>query len=214
MRPRSKAHLCTLLLLAGSCAPAYSEESQSEPQAEPLLSNVRQLIFEGRRSGEGYFSADGRRMVFQSEREPENPFYQIYLLDLENGDIERVSPGHGKTSCGWIHPSGERVLFASSHEDPKAREKQREELEKRASGQGSRYSWSFDEHYDIYSADPDGGNLRRLTDARGYDAEGSWSPNGSLILFASNRHAYAGELSAEERLALWASGQGLTYEAL
>lgn len=32
-------------------------------------------------------------MVFQSEREAENPFYQIYLMDLETGDVERVSPG-------------------------------------------------------------------------------------------------------------------------
>ena len=42
------------------------------------ITNARQLTFEGRRAGEGYFSADGRRLVFQSEREPGNPFYQIY----------------------------------------------------------------------------------------------------------------------------------------
>ena len=49
-----------------------------------LLSNVRQITFEGRRAGEGYFSSDGKRMVFQSERDPANPFYQIYLTDLDN----------------------------------------------------------------------------------------------------------------------------------
>ena len=194
MRTRSKALALASLLLACTCVPA-----QTATDSEALLSNVRQLTFEGRRSGEGYFSADGRQMIFQSEREPGNPFYQIYLMDLENGDIQRVSPGSGKTTCGWIHPSSGRVLFASSHGDPEAREKQRQELEKRAAGQGSRYSWSFDEHYEIYQADRDGDNLRRLTDARGYDAEGSWSPDGSRILFASNRQAYERELSAEER---------------
>src|SRR5258706_14813218 len=56
-----------------------------------FLSNTRQLTFEGKRSGEGYFSADGRTMVFQSEREAGNPFYQIYILDLESGDSTRVS---------------------------------------------------------------------------------------------------------------------------
>ena len=59
-------------------------------------------------------------MVFQSERDPRNPFYQIYLTDLETGDIERVSPGFGKTTCAWIHPSGEKVLFASTQDDPEA----------------------------------------------------------------------------------------------
>lgn len=170
-----------------------------EAQGEPLLANTRQLTFDGRRAGEGYFSADGRQMIFQSEREPDNPFYQIYLMDLETGDTQRLSPGSGKTSCAWIHPAGDRVLFASSHEDPQAHAKQQQELDKRAQGQGSRYSWSFDEYYEMYEADTEGRILRRLTDAPGYDAEGSWSPDGSQILFASNRYAYTTELSSKEQ---------------
>ena len=58
-----------------------------------LLTRTRRLTFEGRRAGEGYFSPDGARMVFQSERESGNPFYQIYELDLTNGDTRRISPG-------------------------------------------------------------------------------------------------------------------------
>ncbi len=170
-----------------------------EALAEPLLSGVRQLIFEGLRSGEGYFSADGRQMVFQSERQADNPFYQIYLMDLETGDTRRISSGRGKTSCAWIHPDGKRVLFAATHDDPAAEQKQQAELDKRAKGQGARYSWSFDEHYELYEADSEGRILRRLTNAPGYDAEGSWSPDGSRILFASNRHAYQGGLSADEQ---------------
>ena len=79
-----------------------------EPAEARYLSNTRQLIFEGTRSGEGYFSKDGRQLIFQSEREADNPFYQIYLLDLETGDSTRVSPGHGKTTCAWIHPDSGR----------------------------------------------------------------------------------------------------------
>jgi hypothetical protein len=51
----------------------------AEPEEAALLSNVRQLTFEGKRAGEGYFSRDGTQLIFQSEREPGNPFYQIYL---------------------------------------------------------------------------------------------------------------------------------------
>src|ERR1043165_3781958 len=89
-----------------------------------FLANARQLVFEGKRSGEGYFSADGKALVFQSEREPGNPFYQIYVLDLESGDATRVSPGFGKTTCAFLRPNSDDVLFASTHLDPQAREKQ------------------------------------------------------------------------------------------
>ncbi len=167
-----------------------------------LLSNTRQLIFEGRRSGEGYFSADGRYMVFQSEREPGNPFYQIYLLDLTTGDTTRISTGTGRTTCAWIHPDGQRVLFSSTHQDPEAEATQQAELAQRAAGQGSRYSWSYDPAYDIYETGLDGGPPRRLTHAEGYDAEGSWSPDGNSILFASNRHAYADDADAATRAAV------------
>ncbi len=167
-----------------------------------LLSEIRQLTFEGKRAGEGYFSRDGQQIVFQSEREPDNPFFQIYLLNLRNGDTHRVSPGIGKTTCAWIHPDGGKVLFASTQFDPAAEQKQRDEIAFRESGQTRRYSWDYDPSYDLVVFDrtaPAGGDYLRLTTEEGYDAEGSYSPDGKLICFASNRRAFTGELTAEEQ---------------
>ncbi len=135
-------------LCAAQWAAAQSEQN--------FLSNSRQLTFEGKRSGEGYFSADGKALAFQSEREADNPFYQIYALDLESGDTHRVSPGVGKTTCSFFSPSGAEVLFASTHLDPKAREKQKAEFDFRASGKERRYSWDYDEQMDIFVARRDG----------------------------------------------------------
>ena len=67
---------------------ASAENDKGEDQ---YLSRVRQLTLEGRRSGEGYFSPDGKNIIFQSEREKGNPFYQIYTMSLETGDVLRVS---------------------------------------------------------------------------------------------------------------------------
>ncbi len=175
---------------------AQAEAARSEAE---LISNMRQLTFEGRRAGEGYFSADGTRMVFQSERDPSNPFYQIYLTDLETGDIEKVSPGYGKTTCAWIHPDGNRVLFASTQDDESAKDKQKAEIELRESGKQRRYAWDYDEKFELYSKDLRSGEYTRLTDARGYDAEGSYSPDGTQIVFASNRQAYSRELTDREQ---------------
>ena len=166
--------------------------------AESPISGARQLTFEGKRAGEGYFAADGSAMIFQSERDEKNPFYQMYLMDLESGDVDLMSPGIGKTTCGWIAPDGSKVMFSSTHHEPEAEAKMQAELDFRASGQTRRYSWDYDPEYEIFARDLATGEFTRLTDAPGYDAEGSYSPDGSKILFASNRHAYSEELTEAE----------------
>jgi dipeptidyl aminopeptidase/acylaminoacyl peptidase len=176
--------------------PSRAQDAAKEAQ---FLTNTRQLIYEGRRSGESYFSADGKFMVFQSEREADNPFYQIYLLNLETGDVNRVSPGTGKTTCAFLRPGSDDVLFASTHTDPEAKAKQKAEFDVRASGKSRRYAWDYDDRMEIFVSKRDGSNVRRLTDAPGYDAEGSYSPDGKLIVFCSLRHAYTGTLSPEDK---------------
>ncbi|MFA6563037.1 MAG: M28 family peptidase [Verrucomicrobiia bacterium] len=157
------------------------------------LRHIKQLTFDGSRSGEGYFSPDGNRIVFQSTRTPlkpgeaENPFYQIFTMDLRNGELGRISPGVGKTTCSFFRPDGKRVLFAATHLDPNALKKQRDEIEFLKSGKERRYSWDFDDAYDIFDCKPDGTDLRRLTDAKGYDAEAAYSPDGKRICFCSAR---------------------------
>ena len=139
-------------------------------------------------------------MVFQSERLAENPFYQIYLVDLMTGDTRQVSTGVGKTTCAFFHPDGSEILFASTHHDPRSVELQREELEFRASRRERRYAWDYDPEMDLYAvANDTGATPRRLTDARGYDAEASYSPDGEWIAFTSTRDGYGRPLDDGER---------------
>ena len=164
MKPTSAVFRLLLIcpVLCGLvCHPVGAQEddiTQTDP-AEALrlegrlMKRSRQLTYEGRRAGEGYFNGDGRQMVFQSERYDGNPFFQIYLLNLDTGDTQQVSPGHGKTTCAWIHPNGERILYASTQDDPNAKAEQQAEIDLRASGKERRYSWDYDEYYDIYEYD-------------------------------------------------------------
>src|SRR5438552_16642439 len=123
----------TLALLAAQAAsPTYQERD--------FLTRIRRITVEGRRAGEGYWSPDGKRIVFQSEREPGNPFYQIYVLDLSSGETKRISSGLGKTTCAFFRPGSSDILFGSTDADPKSKQLQDEENAFRESGKERRYS--------------------------------------------------------------------------
>ncbi len=199
MRPsHAKTAFVLALFLLGTPLALIAGEATDDGGEQRFLTRVRRLTFEGRRAGEGYFSPEGKKLVFQSERDAANPFYQIYLMDLETGETERVSPGHGKTTCPFLRPGTNDVLFGSTHHDPESERWQREELELRASGKERRYAWDYDPEMELWVRDAETGELRRLTNARGYDAEASYSPDGEWIVFSSTRGAYSSELTSEE----------------
>lgn len=199
MRFRFLALACaTLVLSAGSFA-ALEQQSATGATERNFLSRVRRLTIEGKRAGEGYWSPDGKRLVFQSEREPGNPFYQIYVLDMASGDTKRISPGIGKTTCAFFRPNSSEILFGSTHLDPKSQQYQKEELDFRASGQQRRYAWDYDASFDIFAYDEKTGAMKRLTTANGYDAEAGYSADGQWIAFSSMRDAYNRTLSPAEQ---------------
>ena len=194
------SRLLTVLLLAlGATIAAQQPSSETQNQEREFLTRIRRLTVDGRRAGEGYWAPDGKRIVFQSEREPGNPFYQIYTMNLQTGDVDRVSPGVGKTTCSFVNPETGDILFASTHHDPRSKQLQQDELKARTSGTERRYSWDYDPEFELYVKSAKTGTLRRLTNKRGYDAEGSYSPDGRWIVFTSTRQAYERQLTETEQ---------------
>lgn len=165
-----------------------------------FINNAKQLTFVGPRAGEGYFSVDGKKMIFQSERSETNPFYQMYVLDLESGKTTRLSPGFGQTTCGWIHPNKPKAIWSSTHLDPKWKSVETKELEERKSTVKKRYAWAFDPQYEIFESDLKGQNIKPLTKSPGYDAESSYSSDGKWIAFASNRTGFDKTLPDDEKI--------------
>lgn len=159
------------------------------------LRDIRQVTTGLARAGEGYFSPDGASIIFQAvphvaptifhRPKPDEEGYQIFLGHLsEETPARMVSTGKGRCTCPYFHPNGRSILFASTHLNPGT---EAEPPRGPAYSRTARYRWEFPESMDIFAADLDGRNLVRLTDTPGYDAEGSYSPDGSKIVFTSFR---------------------------
>jgi len=187
------SRIASILLLAGfaGAGPGHLRAEESAVEGR-FLQNVRRITRPEQfgKAGEGYFSPDGRDIVYQAVP-PGYPFYQIYWQTLDGGTPLRISTGRGRTTCSYFSPDGTHILFASSHLDPKIEETEAEErrqiAEAAAQGHRRRYSWPFDPWTDIFVADREGRIVDRLTTEKGYDAEGAYSRDGSKIAFCSTR---------------------------
>jgi TolB protein len=187
--------LIYVMILVGMLTPVIGQDSNAWQQEEAKnLQNITQVTKEFLRAGESYFAPDMKHIIFQAEERGTNPFYQMFVMNLETGKTWRVSPGVGRTTCGYFRPDGKKIIFASGHttkafeQDVKAELAKREE-EKRTH-QRRRYQWDFDPAIKIYEANLDGSELKLLSDAPGYNAEGSYSPDGKQIVFCSNRDGH------------------------
>jgi TolB protein len=143
---------------------------------EHHLADLRQLTFGGD-NAEAYWSPDGKKLIFQATP-PGAGCDQIYVVDLGSGETKLVSTGRGKTTCSYFFPAGDRILYSSTHAAGEACPVKPD----RSRG----YVWPLDD-YDVYSAAPDGQDVRPLLAGPGYDAETTIAPNGSRLVFTSTR---------------------------
>jgi Tol biopolymer transport system component len=144
---------------------------------EKHLRNVQQLSFGGE-NAEAYFSGDGRQLIFQSKRETRE-CDQIYEMNIDGSNVHMVSTGMGRTTCSYFFPNGKRILYSSTHLGAK-------ECPPRPDFSHG-YVWAVYPSYDVFTAKPDGSDLKQLTKTPGYDAESTISTDGKKIVFTSMR---------------------------
>ncbi|MGH7633169.1 MAG: TolB family protein, partial [Gemmatimonadaceae bacterium] len=138
------------------------------------LANIRQLTHGGE-NAEAYFSADGKRLIFQSTRDGRS-CDQEYVMNADGSDQRRISDGTGKTTCGYFFAYDTKVFYASTRAADTACPKKPDP--------SKGYVWGLD-RYDIYTSNPDGSDTQRLTNYGVYTAEGTLSPDGKTIVFTS-----------------------------
>jgi Tol biopolymer transport system component len=144
---------------------------------ETHFAHLWQLTFGGQ-NAEAYWSRDGRKLIWQWTG-ADWPCDQQYVMDLVTGARTRVSPGTGRTTCGYFLDGDRRVLFASTHAGGDSCPPHPD------MSQG--YVWPLTHTYDLWTTKLDGSDLRRLTNHDGYDAEATLSVDERWIVFTSAR---------------------------
>jgi TolB protein len=158
-------------------AARLEEGSDLAAPGERHLHNIRQLTFGGE-NAEAYFSFDGKKLIFQSTRDG-YPVDQIYMMNVDGSDVHRISNGKGRCTCSYFFKGDWRILYSSTFMADAAPPPPPD----RSQG----YVWAIYPGYDIFTARPDGSDLKRLTDTPGYDAETTISPDGRHLVFTSMR---------------------------
>ncbi len=154
-----------------------TKKSELILSGEKYFSNMHQLTFSGE-NAEAYFSADGSELIFQATR-GDLGCDAIFKMTAEGKNVRQISSGKGVTTCSFIAPDGKSIVYASTHLGGETCPPKPDH--------SRGYVWAVYKDYDIFSANPDGSNLKRLTKTAGYDAEGVYSMQGDKIIFTSVR---------------------------
>ncbi len=177
-----------VIMLVGVMADAQPVVADSMHYAdEKHFANIRQLTFGGD-NAEAYWSYDGKSVIFQRTNVKEGVNCdQMFIGKIPTSAAEKftykmVSSGKGRTTCGFFLPDGKHVIYASTHlgadSCPPVPDR---------SKYGNKYIWPLYDSYDIFMATLDGKIVKRLTSAKGYDAEATLSPDGRKMLYCSDK---------------------------
>ncbi len=185
-----KGVLCLLSSFAlGACCPPDAAKQPAPPfvttkaevkdlalPEEVHLKNLHQLTFGGD-NAEAYWAFGGDRLILQTNHAPYK-CDQIEVLNLKDNSTKLVSTGKGRTTCSYFLKGDQEIVYASTHEDsPDC---------PTPPDMTKGYLWGLFE-FDIYKANPDGSNLRKLTSEKGYDAEATVCATDGSIIFTSMR---------------------------
>lgn len=170
-------------------SPAHAQPKSDSVlfSGEKHFANIQQLTFGGD-NAEAYWSYDGKSIIFQRTNPKEGLHCdQIFIGKLpqkpgEKFSYHRVSSGKGRTTCAYFLPDGKHIIYASTFQGadtcPPIPDR---------SKYGNKYIWPLYDSYDIYMADLDGKIVKQLTTAKGYDAEGTLSPDGKKMIYCSDK---------------------------
>jgi Tol biopolymer transport system component len=85
--------------------------------------------------------------------------WQLYLMDADGTNVQRIETGTGNVVPAWS-PDGRTIAYMSGVDEG---------------------------NFDVHTFDLQAGETRQLTDSPAFDGDADWSPDGSRIVFITER---------------------------
>ena len=176
-----------LIWVISSCCPdtpkttvtpvvATAEPKNMATPGERHFGDLKQITFGGD-NAEAYWSFGGDKLIMQTNHKPYK-CDQIEEMPATGGPSKLISSGKGRDTCSYFLKGDQEIIYASTEANsPDC---------PTPPDMSKGYNWGLFE-YDIYKANADGTNVRRLTNTPGYDAEGTVCPVDGSIIFTSMR---------------------------
>ena len=141
-------------------------------------SNLTQITFGPGYDGHPHWNADGTRIFFNSDRSTpdmgaswSNRWHEIFSVKSDGSDVRQHTKCKSVCTYGSVSPDGQKVLY------------------RKVVPVGG-FDWALrqiERNSEIFVIDIDGENETNLSNNAAFDGWPVWSPDGSLIAFASNR---------------------------
>ncbi|MCP4272939.1 MAG: hypothetical protein GY781_13425 [Gammaproteobacteria bacterium] len=120
-------------------------------------------------AAEFYFAPDGKQLIGNAKLAGDKT-HQVYVMDL-NGKMTRIND-KGEDGCSHFYPDGKRIIWTSTRDHL--------DLDKGNYSDPNNYPKGAE----LYSSNPDGTDIKQLTNNEYYDAEVGVSPDGKWVLWA------------------------------
>lgn len=172
--------LVASLVIVAACAGGGTPPSTTivpAGEGERHLANIHQLTFSGN-NAEAYWSADGKRIVFQRQPDITKGCDQMYIMNADGSNIRHVANGLGKNTCGYFYAGDTRIIYASTFTHDTACPPPPD--------YSRGYVWPLS-RYELFTSKADGSDLKQMTNNGLYNAEATLSPDGKRVIFTSTR---------------------------
>ncbi len=123
--------------------------------------DILRLTFMPGYDGGAFYSPDESQIIFRGARGDDYRALQLYRMNADGSAVQPLTHLRGTSFAPFWHPSGEKIIFCSNHQDFR--------------------------NFDLFLLQLSSGEIERVTVHPTFDGFPVFSPDGKHLLFASNR---------------------------